>query len=115
MLDHSNVKEVIAESIDKFNAMLEQVGSEKRLSDDEDQFQENYLLYVARKNGLPKDDLPGKSAWTQLMMACRVFTEHGDQVAEVPEVRFVHIHYGYCAGEVQATTKNRQRFLAQWV
>lgn len=61
MLDHLNVKEVIAESVDKYNDLLERAGASKRLSDDEEQFQSNYLLYVARKNGLPKDDLPGTS------------------------------------------------------
>ena len=89
--------------MDKFNEMLVKVGADKRLSDDEDQFQENYLLYVARKNGLPKDDLPGKTIFDNLI-ACRVFTKLWYQIVEVSEVRTVHLCDGACASLVQTSS-----------
>ena len=47
-------------SLDIFNKRLEHLNAVYRLKEDPNKIDENYCLYIAKKKGLTKDDLPGK-------------------------------------------------------
>lgn len=53
--------EMILDAIDKFNQRLKEQGNQSpyTLDDNQDKIGDNYALYIARKNGTPKDDFPG--------------------------------------------------------
>lgn len=61
--DHYNCKEMIVEAIDLFNQRLSssEVEAQYRLKDDVGAIEENYVLYIAKKKGTPKEDFPGLS------------------------------------------------------
>lgn len=48
------------EAIDKFNKELIRIGAEYTLSEDQAQLDDNYLLYIAKKKGIPKSDYSSK-------------------------------------------------------
>jgi hypothetical protein len=49
---------LIVDALDQFN---KQIFGEYTLDDSEDNIDENYSLYIAKKKGGPKDDFPGLS------------------------------------------------------
>ena len=53
---------MIVEAIDLFNQRLSssEVEAQYRLKDDVGAIEENYVLYIAKKKGTPKEDFPGK-------------------------------------------------------
>jgi hypothetical protein len=50
---------MVLDALDKFNARLKQNHSQWTLRDAQDTISNDYALYIARKNGEPKDDMPG--------------------------------------------------------
>jgi hypothetical protein len=58
VFSHNNCLEMMLNAIDLFNQRLQ--GEAFSLSDEHGSIDRNYSLYIARKNGQPKDDFPGK-------------------------------------------------------
>jgi len=69
--DHHNCKELITESIDKFNERLDdpEINSAYFLDDTESLFDKNYCIYSAKKKGAAKDDYPSFSLMTNVKKA----------------------------------------------
>ena len=59
-MDHYSCKELIVESLDALNKRLSKISAPYRLIEDSNKVDDNYCLYIAKKKGLTKDDLPGK-------------------------------------------------------
>lgn len=66
ILDHYTCMELIVDALDLFNKRLVQIGAPYTLNDDSDKIEDNYSMYIAKKKGLTKDDLPPLSFTTNV-------------------------------------------------
>lgn len=61
ILNHYNFQELVVDAIDVFNKRLKELNAPFSLLDNPDALKDNYNVnYASKKNGLPKDDYPGK-------------------------------------------------------